>query len=112
MDKRTVIKMALDWETPPYMCPGISTLPSHRLRSSNSIMLGKDLEEVVQNHIVNVGYDIYFYHEVGKTCVQDHFGVIWDRSIDKDIGVVKGQVLGTTHLKRIHLSRPGRCICF
>jgi len=92
MDKRTVMKMALEWERPPYVPWNINfTIPS--TEKLQQYYAGKDLEEVVQNHIVNVGYDIYFYHEVGENSVQDHFGVIWDRSIDKDIGVVKGQVL-------------------
>jgi uroporphyrinogen decarboxylase len=92
MDKRTVMKMALEWKKTPYVPWNINfTIPSAELLSQ--YYAGKDLEEVVQNHIVNVGYDIYFYHEVGENLVQDHFGVTWDRSVDKDIGVVKGQVL-------------------
>jgi uroporphyrinogen decarboxylase len=92
MDKRTVMKMALEWKTLPYVPWNINfTIPSTEKLQQHFV--GKDLEEVVQNHIVNVGYDTYFYHEVGNDCVQDSFSVIWDRSIDKDIGVVKGQVL-------------------
>jgi uroporphyrinogen decarboxylase len=92
MDKRTVMKMALEWRTPPYVPWNINfTIPS--MEKLQQHYVGIDLEEFVQNHIVNVGYDTYFAHEVGDECVQDSFGVIWDLSIDKDIGVVKGQVL-------------------
>lgn len=98
MDKRTVMKMALEWKTPPYVPWNINfTIPStERLQQHYA---GRDLEEVVQNHMVNVGYDIYFYHDIGNDCVQDSFGVVWDRSVDKDIGVVRGQVLAQPTLK-------------
>jgi uroporphyrinogen decarboxylase len=98
MDKRTVMKMALEWKTPPYVPWNINfTIPSTEKLQQH--YAGRDLEEVVQNHMVNVGYDIYFYHDIGNDCVQDSFGVVWDRSIDKDIGVVKGQVLTQPTLK-------------
>ena len=98
MDKRTVMKMALEWETPPYVPWNINfTIPSTEKLQQH--YPGQDLETVVQNHMVNVGYDIYFYHEIGNECVQDVFGVVWDRSVDKDIGVVKGQVLDQPTLK-------------
>ena len=98
MDKRTVMKMALEWKTPPYVPWNINfTIPSTEKLQQH--YAGRDLEEVVQNHMVNVGYDIYFYHDIGNDCVQDSFGVVWDRSIDKDIGVVKGQVLAQPTLK-------------
>ena len=91
MDKRTVMKIALEWETPPYVPWNINfTIPSAEKLQQH--YFGKDLEEVIQNHIVNVGYDTYFSHDIGNDCVQDTFGVIWDRTIDEDIGVVKGQV--------------------
>ncbi len=98
MDKRTVTKMALEWETPPYVPWNINfTIPSTEKLQVH--YPGRDLEEVVQNHLVNLGYDIYFYHDIGNDCVQDVFGVVWDRSVDKDIGVVKGQVLLEPTLK-------------
>jgi uroporphyrinogen decarboxylase len=98
MEKRTVVKMALEWKNPPYVPWNINfTIPAEEKLQAH--YPGQDLEEVVQNHLVNLGYDIYFYHDIGNDCVQDIFGVIWDRSIDKDIGVVKGQVLAQPTLK-------------
>jgi uroporphyrinogen decarboxylase len=92
MDKRTAVKMALEWKMPPYVPWNINfTIPSTEKLQQH--YFGKDLDEVVQNHFVNVGYDTYFFHDIGNDCVQDTFGVVWDHSIDKDIGVVKGQVL-------------------
>ena len=98
MDKRTVVKMALEWKDPPYVPWNINfTIPAEEKLQAHSP--GQDLEEVVQNHLVNLGYDIYFCHDIGNNCVQDIFGVVWDRSIDKDIGVVKGQVLAQPTLR-------------
>jgi len=98
MDKRSVMKMALEWKTPPYVPWNINfTIPSTEKLQQH--YPGRDLEEVVQNHMMNVGYDIYFFHDIGNDCVQDSFGVVWDRSIDKDIGVVKGKVLAQPTLK-------------
>ncbi len=92
MDKRTVMKLALEWENPPYVPWNINfTIPA--TEKLQAYYPGRDLEDVVQNHMVNVGYDIYFYEDIGNDCVRDNFGVVWDRSVDLDIGIVKGQLL-------------------
>src|ERR1035437_8302167 len=98
LDKRTVMKMALEWENPPYVPWNINfTIPAKEKLQSR--FPGQDLEEVVQNHIVNVGYDIYFYNDIGNDCVQDCFGEVWDRSIDRAIGVDKDELLKEPTLK-------------
>ena len=56
-------------------------------------MVTADLEGVLQNHLLKLGSDIGFFTDLGNDCVQDVFGVVWDRSVDKDIGNVKGCVL-------------------
>ncbi|MEO8411429.1 MAG: uroporphyrinogen decarboxylase family protein, partial [Propionivibrio sp.] len=48
-----------------------------------------DLEKAVGNHIVRVGSDIGFFDDLGNDRLRDVFGVVWDRSIDKDIGNVE-----------------------
>jgi uroporphyrinogen decarboxylase len=40
-----------------------------------------------------LGGDIGFFEEMGNNCFRDVFGVVWDKSIDKDIGNVKGCVI-------------------
>ncbi len=98
MDKRTIVKMALEWDHIPYVPWNVNfTIPAGE--KLQAYFPGRDLEEVVQNHLVNIGYDIYFSEDIGNECVRDHFGVVWDRSVDKDIGVVKGQVLEKPALK-------------
>ena len=39
------------------------------------------------------------FENVAKDCDRDIFGVVWDRSVDKDIGIVKGHVFdGSYHV--------------
>jgi uroporphyrinogen decarboxylase len=57
------------------------------------------LHESVGNHILKLGSDIGFFQPAGQDRVRDVFGVVWDRSVDRDIGVVQGCVLPRPTLK-------------
>jgi uroporphyrinogen decarboxylase len=52
-----------------------------------------DVEVPLENHFVKLASDIGFFTDLGDDRVQDVFGVVWDRSIDKDIGNVEGCLL-------------------
>ena len=52
-----------------------------------------DLEEILDNHFVVLGDEIGFFEDIGNDRFRDSFGVIWDRTIDKDIGNVEGCLL-------------------
>jgi uroporphyrinogen decarboxylase len=105
MDKRTVIKRVLEWEETPYVPWNVNfTIPAKEKFETH---YGKgDADDIAGNHFVNVGNDIYFFHDIGNDCVQDIFGVVWDRSIDKDIGNVRGQVLPEPTLKGYSFPDP------
>ncbi len=60
---------------------------------------GADLEEHLGNHIVELGSAIGFFEEIGNDRVKDVFGVVWDRSQDRDIGIVEGTVLSEPTLE-------------
>ena len=49
-----------------------------------------DLESPLENHLLRLGSDMGFFDELGNDRVRDVFGVVWDRSVDKDIGNVEG----------------------
>jgi uroporphyrinogen decarboxylase len=49
-----------------------------------------DVEDALQNHLLKLGSDIGFFTDLGENRLRDVFGVVWDRSIDKDIGNVEG----------------------
>jgi uroporphyrinogen decarboxylase len=91
MTKRQVIRCVLDGGRPPYV-PwnfGFTREAADKLAAHYG-----SLEPAVRgNHLLCLGSGIFPAVEVGGDCVRDPFGVIWDRSRDKDIGNVKGQVL-------------------
>lgn len=92
MTKREVIRTVLDGKRPPYV-PW-----SFKFTVEPKEMLCKyyredDLDVVLGNHILQLGSDIGFFEDLGNDQFQDVFKVIWDRSIDKDIGDAKGIVL-------------------
>jgi len=92
MNKREVIQRVLAGEQPPY-APwsfGFTKEARERLAAHYRAV---ELEDALQNHLLKLGSDIGFFTSLGDDCVQDVFGVVWDRSIDKDIGNVKGCVL-------------------
>ena len=92
MNKRDVVKCVLNGGKPPYVPWSFKF--THESEDMLVAHYGTDdLEGAVNNHILRVGSDIGFFEDIADECVQDVFGVVWDRSVDKDIGVVKGCVL-------------------
>lgn len=92
MTKREVIRLVLDGKKPPYVPWSFKfTLePKQKLEEYYGV---DDLDVVLGNHILQLGSDIGFFDDLGNNLFRDVFGVVWDRSIDKDIGDVRGCVL-------------------
>jgi uroporphyrinogen decarboxylase len=98
MAKRELIKWVLDGQRPPYVpwsC-GFTQEAKDKLRAHYAPV---ELEDALQNHLLKLGSDIGFFTDLGDDRVQDVFGVVWDRSVDKDIGNVVGCVLNEPTLK-------------
>ena len=92
MTKREVVRLVLEGRRPPYVPWNIGLTEEARAKLQRH--LGRtDLEGVLQNHFLGLGNAIGFFTDLGGHCVQDVFGVVWDRSIDRDIGNVQGCVL-------------------
>jgi uroporphyrinogen decarboxylase len=92
LDKREVIRLTLDGKKPPYVPWSFSF--THEAEAKLQAHFGQeDLEPFLGNHILGLGDGIGFFTDIGQDCFRDIFGVVWDRSVDKDIGVVRGQVL-------------------
>ncbi|HCE17109.1 MAG TPA: uroporphyrinogen-III decarboxylase-like protein [Anaerolinea thermolimosa] len=87
MNKREIIHQVMEGKRPPYTPWSLSfTLEAEeKLRKHYGV---DDLEPVLHNHLLNLGNAIGFFDEVGENRVRDVFGVVWDRSVDKDIGIV------------------------
>ena len=92
MSKRDIVRQALLGERPPYVPWAFGfTQEAHEKLAKHFNM--HDLEPVLHNHILTVADTYGFFTEIGNNCYRDVFGVVWDRSIDRDIGNVRGQVL-------------------
>jgi uroporphyrinogen decarboxylase len=105
MTKREIIHTVLAGGTPPYVpwsC-GFTKEAKARLEEHFQPL---EVEDALQNHILKLGSDIGFFTDLGHDHVQDVFGVVWDRSIDKDIGNVAGCVLPEATLGRYRFPDP------
>jgi uroporphyrinogen decarboxylase len=63
-------------------------------------------ETVIDNHILELGSAIGFFEAIGQERYRDVFGVVWNRTVDKDIGIVEGLVLPEPTLKGFELPDP------
>jgi uroporphyrinogen decarboxylase len=105
MTKRQVIKLVLEAKRPPYV-PwniGLTKEARHKLQQHFG---PTDPENALQNHFLRLGSDIGFFIDLGDHCVQDVFGVIWDRSIGQDIGTPKNCVLPEPRLNGYEFPNP------
>lgn len=85
MTKREVIKMVLDGKKPPYV-PWSFKFTEEPKKVLQDYYGVEDLDIPLENHILNLGSDIGFFEEIELNMFRDVFGVVWDRTIDKDIG--------------------------
>jgi len=92
MTKRDVIRTVLEGEEPPYVpwSFGFTLDAEAKLTAHYGT---RDLDTVLHNHLLGLGNAVGFFEDVGNDRVRDVFGVVWDRSVDKDIGVVESLVL-------------------
>ena len=93
-DKRAVVKAVLDGKKPSY------TPWSFRFTEEPESWLcdhyGCDAEGLIEHtgcHILELGSPIGFFEDMGNDRHKDVFGVVWDRSQDKDIGIPENTLL-------------------
>jgi uroporphyrinogen decarboxylase len=97
MTKREVVQAVIAGRKPPYV-PwnfGFTYEARQKLREHFGFRGpdGAELGQALGNHILGLGNGIGFFDDIGNDHVRDVFGVVWDRSVDKDIGMVVGTVL-------------------
>ena len=92
MTKREVVATAIAGNRPPYVPWSFSFTheAATKLKAHYNV---NDLAEVTDNHIVSYGSGVGFFDQLPGDRFRDVFGVVWNRSVDRDIGVVEGQVL-------------------
>jgi uroporphyrinogen decarboxylase len=105
MTRRDVIKTVLDGNKPPY------TPWSFKFTVEAKEMLAEyygteDLDDILYNHVLMLGADIGFFDKIGINLYRDVFGAIWDRSIDKDIGNITGNIITEPSLKNYTFPDP------
>jgi uroporphyrinogen decarboxylase len=98
MIKREVVKLVLDGKQPPYVpwSFGFTREAQEKLVQHFGC---EDLEPVLQNHFLYLGEQVGYFTDIGNHRVRDVFGVVWDQSVDKDIGVVERTVLPESDLR-------------
>lgn len=105
MTKRDVIRLVLSGQRPPYVpwSMGFTKEAKEKLRRHYECT---DVEVPLENHLVKLGSDIGFFTDLADDRVRDVFGVVWDRSVDKDIGNVEGFVLPEATLNGYRFPNP------
>jgi uroporphyrinogen decarboxylase len=111
MTKRDVVRLVLEGKRPPYVpwSVGLTVEAREKLQRHYGC---DDLEVPLENHLLKLGRDIGLFTDVGNHRVRDVFGVVWDRTIDKDIGNVEGCVLGEPTLAGYEFPDPLDCRFF
>jgi len=105
MTPREIVREAIAFRRPPYVPWSIRFTQEAREKLEHHFGT-TDLDPFVQNHLLELGSDIGFFSDKGNNRYRDIFGVTWDRSIDKDIGNVEGQVLPEPSLQGYHFPNP------
>jgi uroporphyrinogen decarboxylase len=103
--KRDVIRHVFEGKRPPYVPWNLGF--THGARRKLVDHFGaEELAPLLDNHLLGLGSGVGFFEDIGGDCVRDVFGVVWDRSVDKDIGVVKGCVLPEPTLRGYRFPDP------
>ena len=105
MTKREILRAVLDGQKPPYV-PWSCGFTKEACAKLQSYYAEVDLEVALQNHLLRLGSDIGFFTDLGNNRLQDVFGVVWDRNIDKDIGNVEGCTLSKPTLEHYTFPNP------
>jgi len=102
--KRQVINLVLEGRQPPYVPWSIGLTCEARQKLQE--YFGQNLEGALQNHMLRLGSNIGFFEKIGPDHFRDVFGVIWDRTTDKDIGIAANIMLPEPSMKGYHFPDP------
>lgn len=105
MTKREVVTMVLEGQAPPYT-PWSFGFTFEAQQKLVHHFGTDDLIDRVGNHILELGSSIGFFEDMGSDRWKDVFGVVWNRSIDKDIGDVEKVVLPAATLDGYEFPNP------
>ncbi|MCD8350294.1 MAG: hypothetical protein LUC93_06765 [Planctomycetaceae bacterium] len=106
MTERDVVRMVLEHKKPPYV-PWHYSFTVEVVEALERHYGGADaMEDALHNHFLGLGSDIGFFDEMGDDRFRDVFGVVWNRSVDRDIGIVDGLMLPEPTLAKYSFPNP------
>ncbi len=103
--RREVVSAVLEGRRPPYVpwSFGFTVEAAQKLRRHYG---ADDLSAALGDHLLWLGAPEGFYEDIGGERVRDVWGVVWDRSIDRDIGTPVGRVLEEPSLDGFEVPDP------
>lgn len=103
--KKDIVAAVFNGKAPLYI-PWSVGLTYEATKKVLEYLQGRDLDVWLDNHVEFMGNMTDFFADVGNGRYRDVFGAVWDKRIDKDIGVVEGVVLGEPTLSRYEFPDP------
>lgn len=100
------MRLVYEGKKPPYTPWSFSFTQEAHEKLLKHYGASVDMEDVLDNHLLGLGNGIGFFQDIGNEHVRDVFGVVWDRTVDKDIGMVCGCVLPEPTLKGYQFPNP------
>ena len=104
--KREVMRTVYRHGKPPYVPWSFAFTREAQDKLCRHFGPDTDLAARLDNHYVGFGGSKPYFEALPNDCFRDPYGVVWDRSVDKDIGVVRGQVLPEPDLGLLRLPPP------
>lgn len=89
MTQRDVMRTVYEGGTPPYVPWNFGFTLEAREKLEEHFG-PENLATALDNHFLNLGSNVGLSEDLGNGRVRDFWGVVWDRSVDHDIGVVEG----------------------
>jgi len=111
MTRREVVRAVFEGKKPPYV-PWSLGFTQEAWKKLVDHFTADKMEEVLCDHIFGVGSTGGETRDLGQDKIQDAFGVVWDRSADKDIGVIANRVLPEPTLKNYRFPDLAKPECF
>jgi uroporphyrinogen decarboxylase len=105
MTKREVVRTVLEGGRPPYVpwSFGFTQEAQQKLVEHYGTT---NLWPLFGNHHLGLGSGVGFFTDLGNGRFRDIFGAVWNRSVDKDIGVIEGCVMPEPTMAGYELPDP------